>query len=84
MDSGAAFSSVNESIKLQNLKYIKRTRLEYTDGSIGTEIKTKGEVMLNGHKIPAYMSLDLSQNLLSTPQKSSIWKVLQSNTHFSP
>ena len=42
VDSAAAFTSVNESIKLQNLKNIRRTRLEYADGSIGTEIKTKG------------------------------------------
>ena len=53
-DSGAAFTSVNESIQLQNLKNIRGTRLEYADGSIGTEI-------------PAYVSPDLSHNLLSTP-----------------
>ena len=59
---------MNESIKLQNLKNIRGTRLEYADGSVGTEMKTIGNVVLNGHKVPAYVSPDLSQNLLSTPK----------------
>ena len=54
VDSGAAFTSVNESIQLQNRKNIRGTRLEYADGSVGTEIKTKGNVVLNGHKVPAF------------------------------
>ena len=53
---------------LQNRKNIRGTRLEYADGSVGTEIKMKGNVVLNGHKVPAYVSPDLNQNLLSTPQ----------------
>ena len=68
VDSGAAFTSVNNSIKLQNLKNISGARLEYADGSVGTEIKTKGNVVLNGHKIPLKVSPDLNQNLLSIPQ----------------
>ena len=59
VDSGAAFTSVNESIQLQNRKNIRGTRLEYADGSVGTEIKTKGNVVLNGHKVPAYVSQTL-------------------------
>ena len=66
VDSGAAFTSVNESIKLH--QNIRGTRLEYADESVGTEIKTKGNVVLNGNKVPAYVSPDLSQNLLSIPQ----------------
>ena len=70
VDSGAAFTSVNESIQLQNRKNSRGTRLEYADGSVGTEIKMKGNVVLNGHKVPAYVSPDLNQNLLSTPQST--------------
>ena len=68
VNSGVAFTSVNESIELQNLKNISFTRLEYAAGGVGSEIKTEGNVMLNGHKIPAYMSPDLNQNMFSTPQ----------------
>ena len=70
VDSGAAYTSVNESMKLKNLRKVSNTRLEYADGSVGAEIKTKGDMILNEHNIPAYMSPDLSQNLLSTDQRS--------------
>ena len=41
VDSGAAFTSVIESIKLQNLKNVRGTRLEYADGSIEWRLRQK-------------------------------------------
>ena len=35
---------------------------------MGREITTRGNFMLNGHRVHAFVSLDLSQNLLPTLQ----------------
>ena len=42
--------------------------MRHADGSIGKEIKTRENFALNGFKIPAYLSPDVSRSLLSIPQ----------------
>ena len=70
VDSWAAYTSVNDSTEVQNIKNVQGSRLEYADGSVRKEIKVKGNFMLNGHGIPTFVFQDLPQNLLSTPKIS--------------
>ena len=68
VDSGAAVTPVNDSIELVNQRKVKATRLEYADECAGREKKNKGNFKLNGHRVPAFISPDLSQKLLTSPQ----------------
>ena len=68
VDSGTVFTSVDNFIQLKNLRKVKETPSEYADGSIGGEISTKGNFVLNGHRIPAIVSSDSRENLLSIPR----------------
>ena len=67
VDGGAAFTSMNDSIELENSRKVKGTRLEYADGSVGKELKKKGNFMLNGHSsyslLLVLLSLSLSLSL---------------------
>ena len=38
VNSGAAFTSVNDTMKLRNLRHVGNTRLEYADRSVGAEM----------------------------------------------
>lgn len=89
VDSGTTFTSVNDSVELRNLRKVEGTRLENADGNIVTEITTKGNSMLNGHKVLAYVSPDLTQKLFSTVDRclrgatyslSSQWLFIQCST----
>ena len=67
VDSGAAHTSVNYYFDLSNIWKTKETWIQYADGGIGKEISSKGNFMLHRHMIPAFVSPDLSENLLSIP-----------------
>ena len=66
--SSAIFTYMRNFLELKALRKVTGTRLEYADGSIGGKMSTKGNFMLNGHSIPAFVSPDLRENLLSTPR----------------
>lgn len=47
VDSEAAFTSNNDCVELKNLRKVRGTGIEYADGSMGTEITTEENFMLN-------------------------------------
>lgn len=57
IDGGAAFMFVNYFVQLRNLRKVKGTRLDYADGSIGTDIITKENFVLNARYLYTYLRI---------------------------
>ena len=68
VDSGASDSTVPTKRNLSDVQQIDGPLITFANGDVGRRITQKGLMCLNGYKIPAYVSDDVNEGLLSTSQ----------------
>ena len=68
VDSEASDSTVPVKTNLSDLQQVDGPLITFANGDVGGRITHKGLMCLNGHKIPAHVSDDVTEGLLSTSQ----------------
>ena len=74
VDSGASDSLVPVEKALNDVWQIVGSLITFANGDVGRRITHKGLMCLKGNKIPAFVSYDVTEGLLSTVTRLSTEK----------